>query len=141
VDFSALYGLLNTATLKRTRFSQSISSPSRKKMNKNLRANVFVSREYELITVFPILQSARLSAKSGADAGYGLSLDAERICLSHRHAVLVQTVQERADKLSMAGHGAWRDNLFVERLWKLVKYGISGNNAHPLSIKANGRKP
>ena len=25
-------------------------------------------------------------------------------------------------KLSMDGQGAWRDNVFVERLWKSVKY-------------------
>ena len=25
-------------------------------------------------------------------------------------------------KLSMDGRGAWRDNVFVERLWKSVKY-------------------
>ena len=25
-------------------------------------------------------------------------------------------------KLSMDGRGAWRDNVFVERLWRSVKY-------------------
>ena len=34
----------------------------------------------------------------------------------------VQTVKERECKLSMDGRGAWRDNVFVERLWKSVKY-------------------
>ena len=34
----------------------------------------------------------------------------------------VQTVKEQGCHLSMDGHGAWRDNVFVERLWKSVKY-------------------
>jgi len=34
----------------------------------------------------------------------------------------VQTVKARGCKLSMDGRGAWRDNVFVERLWKSVKY-------------------
>ena len=34
----------------------------------------------------------------------------------------VQAVQERGCKLSMDGRGAWRDNVFVERLWRSVKY-------------------
>ena len=34
----------------------------------------------------------------------------------------VQAVKERGCKLSMDGRGAWRDNVFVERLWKSVKY-------------------
>jgi putative transposase len=25
-------------------------------------------------------------------------------------------------KLSMDGRGAWRDNVFIERLWRSVKY-------------------
>ncbi len=31
-------------------------------------------------------------------------------------------VLERGCKLSMDGRGAWRDNVFVERLWRSVKY-------------------
>ena len=31
-------------------------------------------------------------------------------------------VLERGCKLSMDGRGAWRDNVFVERLWRTVKY-------------------
>ena len=31
-------------------------------------------------------------------------------------------VQARGCKLSMDGRGAWRDNVFVERLWRSVKY-------------------
>jgi putative transposase len=31
-------------------------------------------------------------------------------------------VLERGSKLSMDGRGAWRDNVFVERLWRSVKY-------------------
>ena len=31
-------------------------------------------------------------------------------------------VLESGAKLSMDGRGAWRDNVFVERLWRSVKY-------------------
>lgn len=34
----------------------------------------------------------------------------------------VHAVEEQGCKLSMDGRGAWRDNVFVERLWKSVKY-------------------
>jgi putative transposase len=34
----------------------------------------------------------------------------------------VTVVQQHRIRLSMDGKGAWRDNLFVERLWKSVKY-------------------
>jgi putative transposase len=34
----------------------------------------------------------------------------------------VTLVQQHGIQLSMDGRGAWRDNLFVERLWKSVKY-------------------
>jgi putative transposase len=34
----------------------------------------------------------------------------------------VQAVQARGCSLSMDGCGAWKDNVFVERLWKSVKY-------------------
>ena len=34
----------------------------------------------------------------------------------------VQTVTQCGAKLSMDGKGAWRDNVFVERLWRTVKY-------------------
>lgn len=34
----------------------------------------------------------------------------------------VQAVKEKGCQLSMDGRGAWRDNVFVERLWKSVKY-------------------
>ena len=34
----------------------------------------------------------------------------------------VQAVKDRGCHLSMDGRGAWRDNVFVERLWKSVKY-------------------
>ncbi len=34
----------------------------------------------------------------------------------------VALVQQHGIALSMDGKGAWRDNLFVERLWKTVKY-------------------
>ncbi|WP_090960182.1 IS3 family transposase [Nitrosospira sp. Nsp18] len=34
----------------------------------------------------------------------------------------LQAVKEQGGKPSMDGRGAWRDNVFVERLWKSVKY-------------------
>jgi len=34
----------------------------------------------------------------------------------------VQAVKDQRCKLSMDGRGAWRDNIFVERLWRTVKY-------------------
>ncbi|MGD9950810.1 MAG: integrase core domain-containing protein, partial [Desulfobulbus sp.] len=34
----------------------------------------------------------------------------------------VDAVKDRGCRLSMDGRGAWRDNVFVERLWKSVKY-------------------
>lgn len=34
----------------------------------------------------------------------------------------VQTVKDQGCRLSMDGRGAWRDNIFIERLWKTVKY-------------------
>jgi len=37
-------------------------------------------------------------------------------------SAFVTTVQQHGIRLSMDGKGAWRDNLFVERLWKSVKY-------------------
>jgi putative transposase len=37
-------------------------------------------------------------------------------------AAFVGAVQDSGIQLSMDGRGAWRDNLFVERLWKSVKY-------------------
>ncbi len=37
-------------------------------------------------------------------------------------AEFAQTVLQRGAKLSMDGRGAWRDNVFVERLWRTIKY-------------------
>ena len=34
----------------------------------------------------------------------------------------VQAVKDRGCQISMDGRGAWRDNVFIERLWKTVKY-------------------
>jgi putative transposase len=34
----------------------------------------------------------------------------------------VKAAQDRGCRLSMDGRGAWRDNVFIERLWKSVKY-------------------
>ena len=37
-------------------------------------------------------------------------------------ADFVQVLQHHRIRISMDGRGAWRDNVFVERLWKSVKY-------------------
>ncbi len=34
----------------------------------------------------------------------------------------VEAVHERGAKLSMDGKGAWRDNIFIERFWRTIKY-------------------
>ncbi len=34
----------------------------------------------------------------------------------------IQALKERDIQMSMDGKGAWRDNIFVERLWRSVKY-------------------
>jgi putative transposase len=34
----------------------------------------------------------------------------------------IQVLQKNRIKISMDGRGAWRDNVFVERLWRSVKY-------------------
>ena len=34
----------------------------------------------------------------------------------------VELVQGHGVKLSMDGRGAWRDNVFVERIWRSIKY-------------------
>jgi putative transposase len=37
-------------------------------------------------------------------------------------AAFVQVLQQHRIRISMDGRGAWRDNVFVERLWKSIKY-------------------
>jgi putative transposase len=37
-------------------------------------------------------------------------------------ADFVQVLQHHQIRISMDGRGAWRDNVFVERLWKSIKY-------------------
>ena len=34
----------------------------------------------------------------------------------------IKVLAGRAIKISMDGKGAWRDNVFVERLWRAIKY-------------------
>jgi putative transposase len=36
--------------------------------------------------------------------------------------MFVEAVQSRGIVLSMDGKGSWRDNVFVERIWRSVKY-------------------
>ena len=37
-------------------------------------------------------------------------------------AAFTGLIQDNGIKISMDGKGAWRDNVFVERLWRSVKY-------------------
>ena len=37
-------------------------------------------------------------------------------------ASFINVLQSNKIRISMDGRGAWRDNVFVERLWKSVKY-------------------
>ena len=37
-------------------------------------------------------------------------------------AEFTQTLKDHAIRISMDGKGCWRDNVFVERLWKTIKY-------------------
>jgi putative transposase len=37
-------------------------------------------------------------------------------------AAFTEMLQDQAIRISMDGRGAWRDNVFVERLWRSVKY-------------------
>ena len=34
----------------------------------------------------------------------------------------IKVLTDREIKISMDGKGAWRDNVFVERLWRTIKY-------------------
>ena len=36
--------------------------------------------------------------------------------------MFVDTVKARGCQISMDGRGAWRDNVFIERLWRTLKY-------------------
>jgi putative transposase len=38
-------------------------------------------------------------------------------------AAFTSALADRGVAISMDGKGAWRDNVFVERLWRSVKYG------------------
>ena len=64
-----------------------------------------------------------LEALAGAIQGYGcpeiLNTDQGSQFTS---TAFVALVQQHGIQFSMDGRGAWRDNLFVERLWKSVKY-------------------
>ncbi len=37
-------------------------------------------------------------------------------------AAFIDVLREHDIRISMDGKGCWRDNVFVERLWKSVKY-------------------
>jgi len=38
------------------------------------------------------------------------------------NSAFIGLLQEHSIQVSMDGKGCWRDNVFVERLWKSVKY-------------------
>jgi transposase InsO family protein len=46
----------------------------------------------------------------------------------------VKAVQEIGAQQSMDGRGAWRDNVFVERLWRSVKYEEVYLHAYEISL-------
>ena len=50
------------------------------------------------------------------------ALDTTYIPMARRFVYLTAVVLAAGSKLSMDGRGAWRDNVFVERLWRSVKY-------------------
>lgn len=49
------------------------------------------------------------------------------------------TLKEHQIRISMDGKGAWRDNVFVERLWRSVKYEEVYLNAYESMIEAKQR--
>jgi putative transposase len=51
----------------------------------------------------------------------------------------VGLVQQHGIQLSMDGKGSWRDNLFIERLWKSVKYEEVYLHAYDSVAEARGR--
>ncbi len=48
----------------------------------------------------------------------------------------VNAVQSQGCQISMDGRGAWRDNVFVERLWKSVKYERVYSHAYDSASEA-----
>jgi putative transposase len=50
-------------------------------------------------------------------------------------------VLQSGAKLSMDGRGAWRDNVFVERLWRSVKYEHVYKFAYAVSVKLAAKLP
>mgnify|MGYP003862685367 CR=1 FL=1 len=76
------------------------------------------------LTFFPLIQSVNsLSALNEAVARYG----APEIVNTDQgsqfsSADFVQAVKACGAQQSMDGRGCWRDNVFVERLWRSVKY-------------------
>jgi putative transposase len=65
-------------------------------------------------------------AAPGADGGFGKAQQAGH--LQHRTgqqftgAAFIGALPGHGITISMDGKGAWRDNVFVERLWRSVKY-------------------
>ena len=43
-------------------------------------------------------------------------------CSQFTSTEFIKVLADRAIKISMDGKGAWRDNVFVERLWQTIKY-------------------
>jgi transposase InsO family protein len=65
-------------------------------------------------------------AAPGADGGFGKARQAGH--LQHRtghqftEAAFIGALPGHGITISMDGKGTWRDNVFVERLWRSVKY-------------------
>jgi hypothetical protein len=52
----------------------------------------------------------------------GARQSSKRIVLRHGLVVVAGVLASNGIAISMDGKGAWRDNVFVERLWRSVKY-------------------
>ena len=50
-----------------------------------------------------------------------------------------QMLKDNDIRISMDGKGCWRDNVFVERLWRTVKYEEIYLHAHETVSAARGR--
>ncbi len=73
-----------------------------------------------------------LSPRQAGDLQHGSRQPVHR-CGIHRRA------DQKRDAVSMDGKGAWRDNVFVERLWRSVKYEEVYLRAYDTASEARAR--
>ena len=52
----------------------------------------------------------------------------------------VDAVHRQGCQLSMDSRGSWRDNIFIERLWRSVKYGRVYLHAYDFVTKARASR-